>query len=68
MTGEAPELVSGDALDGTWRLRTNFGEEAPPGAYTLDLLGVQDRAANRTILRAPELEAEGWDLGFTKLP
>jgi hypothetical protein len=68
MTGHAPELVSGDALDGTWKIETTFLPVDPPGAYTLDYVGAYDRAMNGGPMRQPELEAHGWDLGFTKLP
>jgi hypothetical protein len=68
MTGHAPELISGDALDGTWKIETTFLPIDPPGAYTLAGVGAYDRAMNGGPMRQPELEAHGWDLGFTKLP
>ncbi len=68
MTGHADELVSGDALDGTWKIETTFLPIDPPGAYTLDYVGAYDRAMNGGPMGRSELEAHGWDLGFTKLP
>lgn len=62
------ELISGGALDGTWRLLTTLDAQAPAGVYTLDAVGAYDRAANGGPLHAPELEAQGWDYSFTKLP
>jgi len=62
------ELISGGALDGTWRLLTTLDAEAPAGVYTLDAVGAYDRAANGGPLHAPELEARGWNYSFTKLP
>jgi hypothetical protein len=62
------ELISGGALDGTWRLLTTLDADAPAGQYALDAVGAYDRAANGGPLRLAELEAQGWDFSFTKLP
>jgi RTX calcium-binding nonapeptide repeat (4 copies) len=67
-TGEGAELVSGDDLDGTWKLEANFAAAAPAGYYPVEGVGAYDRAGNGGPLRAEELEARGWHLGFTKLP
>jgi hypothetical protein len=67
-TGAAPVLVSGDPLDGVWRLQTDFGAAAPAGEYRLSIIGAYDLATNNVILRPPELEARGLDFAFTKLP
>jgi hypothetical protein len=62
------ELISGGPLDGTWRLLTTLDAGAPAGQYVLDAVGAYDRAANGGPLRQAELEAQGWDFSFTKLP
>lgn len=67
-TGEAPRLVSGTDLDGTWRVITTLDGEAPAGRYSLQWVGAYDRAGNGGPTYLPELEARGWALGFTKLP
>jgi RTX calcium-binding nonapeptide repeat (4 copies) len=67
-TGRAPELVAGTLLDGTWKLVTTFGPDAPAGRYGLGWIGAYDLAGNGGPVYGDELEARGWNLGFTKLP
>lgn len=67
-TGRAPELVAGGALDGTWQIQVNLPSWAPFGTYTLNDIGVADRAANFTHLVQGDLEAKSWDLSFENLP
>ncbi|HWH21523.1 MAG TPA: hypothetical protein VN671_13385 [Solirubrobacterales bacterium] len=67
-TGRVEELVSGDSLDGTWKIETTFAADAPAGQYPLEYVGAYDRAENGGPMDRAELEARGWDAGFTKLP
>jgi hypothetical protein len=62
------ELISGGPLDGTWRLVTTLGPNAPAGRYALEYVGAYDHAGNGGPLQLAELEAHGWDFAFTKLP
>jgi hypothetical protein len=67
-TGEVARLVSGTLLDGTWRIITNFPAGAPAGSYGLAYIGVRDLAGNGGPVHRAELEAGGFEAGFTKLP
>jgi RTX calcium-binding nonapeptide repeat (4 copies) len=66
-TGRAPELVSGNALDGTWKIETTFPATDPAGEYSLQYVGAYDRAENGGPMNQTELEAHGWEFAFTKL-
>jgi hypothetical protein len=67
-TGEVPRRISGTPVDGIWRIVTNFNASAPAGKYSIRFIDVADRAGNWSRILAPELEAMGLQLGFTKLP
>jgi hypothetical protein len=67
-TGRAPELVSGNALDGTWKIETTCPATDPAGEYSLQYVDAYDRAQNGGPMNRTELEAHGWEFGFTKLP
>jgi hypothetical protein len=67
-TSEANRLVSGNLLDGTWRVVTTLDASAPPGRYKLLYVGATDRAGNGGPTRQAELEARGLEAEFTKLP
>jgi len=67
-TGWVPELVAGDALDGTWKIETTFPASDPAGRYSLEYVSAYDRAENGGPMDRAELEARGWEFGFTELP
>lgn len=67
-TGEVARLVSGTLLDGTWKIITNFAAGAPTGPYHLSYVGLRDLAGNGGPIDRAELEAGGFEAGFTKLP
>jgi hypothetical protein len=67
-TGVAPVRVSGNELDGVWRLEQTYGPEAPSGEYRLEYLSAIDRATNQNLLHRSDAEAAGWPTSFTKLP
>jgi hypothetical protein len=66
--GRGAELVSGNDLDGTWMIESTISAKAEPGDYPVSYVGAYDRAENGGPMLQAELEARGWDAGFTKLP
>jgi hypothetical protein len=67
-TGEANRLVSGNLLDGTWRVVTTLDASAPAGRYTLSYVSAYDRAGNGGPAGQAEMEERGLEAEFTKLP